>query len=657
MALYIGNTKVTPVALPSLETESLNVTPTTSTQVINASGNLRGYKPVTVNAVTSSIDSNIQAGNIKSGVSILGVEGTYITSSDIMIPREVSNTGVYQMPTSSSTFSLPENATDVGNYALSRAFYGCTSLTSVDLSSLTTISGNRALGYAFSGCTSLTSVDLSSLTTISGNYALYYAFYGCTGLTSLSFPSLISTAFGSYTNQFNNMLYGVTGCTVHFPSNLQSVIGSWSDVTNGFGGTSTTVLFDLPATEGELPWTQPVLSANGTLGGDSFAVQASAEYSSSYAAWKAFDGIKTGTNVWRPNGTGSTGIPVTLIMYNPDPIKISNLTFTNYANYANNAPDAGTIYGSNDNSSYTSITSFTNDVQAKSAEWNVSMSSNTNFYKYYKIEFTQWQGASTGGRNIAEIEITATEQGGGTNLTVVTDPSDAVCTLTYGGNSYEAKSANVPIGTEISYSVTHSTYGTKTGSVTMGSTDKTLTFTGTSNTSYTETSWTQPSLSANGTLGGNSFACEASSEYSTYYAWHAFDKDYGASSSTVWAVLSSGSASLPAYMIIYSPTDIKISKFTVWNRAGYTFAFTGGSVQASGNGSSWSTIVNSWSNSVTTSNTSWDITVSSSSFYKYYKIIFDTFSNGAYRPQCQEIVITATQQVPTTTYSWTVAES
>ena len=35
---------------------------------------------------------------------------------------------------------------------------------------------------------------------------------------------------------------------MHFPSNLQSVIGSWSDVQNGFGGTNTTVLFDLPAT-------------------------------------------------------------------------------------------------------------------------------------------------------------------------------------------------------------------------------------------------------------------------------------------------------------------------------------------------------------------------------------------------------------------------
>ena len=34
-------------------------------------------KTVTVNAVTSAIDDNIVAGNIKSGVTILGVEGTY----------------------------------------------------------------------------------------------------------------------------------------------------------------------------------------------------------------------------------------------------------------------------------------------------------------------------------------------------------------------------------------------------------------------------------------------------------------------------------------------------------------------------------------------------------------------------------------------------
>jgi len=222
--------------------------------------------------------------------------------SGIGITREVSSTGVYQMPAQSFSFSLPSNATYVGSYAMQYAFYLCTSLTSVDLSSLTTVSGSGAMKYAFYGCTSLTSVDLSSLTTVSGYQAMYYAFEGCTGLTSvnlssittlsggnamqyafygctgltsvdlsslttvngsgamqyafrgctnltsISFSALKSTSFGSHANQFNNMLQGVTGCTVHFPSNLQSVIGSWSSVTSGFGGTKTIVLFDLPAT-------------------------------------------------------------------------------------------------------------------------------------------------------------------------------------------------------------------------------------------------------------------------------------------------------------------------------------------------------------------------------------------------------------------------
>lgn len=52
------------------------VTPTTSKQTITAdSGKVLGT--VTVNAVTAAIDENIVAGNIKSGVTILGVTGSY----------------------------------------------------------------------------------------------------------------------------------------------------------------------------------------------------------------------------------------------------------------------------------------------------------------------------------------------------------------------------------------------------------------------------------------------------------------------------------------------------------------------------------------------------------------------------------------------------
>lgn len=54
------------------------VTPSTSKQTIKkTSSSYYGLGTVTVSAVTAAIDANIVAGNIKSGVTILGVEGTY----------------------------------------------------------------------------------------------------------------------------------------------------------------------------------------------------------------------------------------------------------------------------------------------------------------------------------------------------------------------------------------------------------------------------------------------------------------------------------------------------------------------------------------------------------------------------------------------------
>lgn len=216
----------------------------------------------------------------------------------IGVPREISVNGVFQMPSGSFAFSLPSTVTDVGAHVLQYAFYDCASLTSVNFSSLTTVSGNNAFsnaffrctgltslsfpslttvssnyafsnacfgctfalvdfsslvtvsginafGSAFQSCNNLTSVNFSSLTTVSGSSAFSSAFKDCTGLTSLSFPALTTSSFGSNTNQFDGMLSGVTGCTVHFPAAIQSTIGNWASVQNGFGGTNTTVLFDL----------------------------------------------------------------------------------------------------------------------------------------------------------------------------------------------------------------------------------------------------------------------------------------------------------------------------------------------------------------------------------------------------------------------------
>ena len=53
------------------------ITATTSKQTVTPSSSYNGFSSVTVNAVTAAIDANIVPGNIKSGVTILGVEGTY----------------------------------------------------------------------------------------------------------------------------------------------------------------------------------------------------------------------------------------------------------------------------------------------------------------------------------------------------------------------------------------------------------------------------------------------------------------------------------------------------------------------------------------------------------------------------------------------------
>lgn len=276
--------------------QNRTVTPTTSQQTLNINSGYSGNGTITVSAVTSAIDSNITAGNIKSGITILGVTGT---AGKGYLPRYVDGdvlsrsidepdlTGIKTLGSNvfryafynsilSSTDFL-SNIITAESYSCDHAFSGSILLTNANLASLKTIK-QYAFQNAFEGCTNLTNINLSSLETVESN-GCEHMFWSCPlpssivfsslknlyslslsqmfarlisdvagNLTSLSFPALTSTSFNSYTNCFNQMLYRRSGVTVHFPSNLQSVIGSWSSVTGGFGGTNITVLFDLTAT-------------------------------------------------------------------------------------------------------------------------------------------------------------------------------------------------------------------------------------------------------------------------------------------------------------------------------------------------------------------------------------------------------------------------
>lgn len=66
------------VNVPSdVNNQDKTVSPSTSSQSVSADSGYSGLGTVTVNAVTSSIDNNISAGNIKKDVTILGVTGNY----------------------------------------------------------------------------------------------------------------------------------------------------------------------------------------------------------------------------------------------------------------------------------------------------------------------------------------------------------------------------------------------------------------------------------------------------------------------------------------------------------------------------------------------------------------------------------------------------
>lgn len=136
-----------------------------------------------------------------------------------------------------------------GQYACYEMFRG-TSVASANLNALREISGSSgSCNGMFSG-TLLTTMTFPSLSVITGSAALQNAFSRCRSLTSLYFPAVTTSSFGTRTNQFSNMCGSVPNVTLHFPSNVQSVIEGLTgySTTAPFGATSGTVLFDLPAT-------------------------------------------------------------------------------------------------------------------------------------------------------------------------------------------------------------------------------------------------------------------------------------------------------------------------------------------------------------------------------------------------------------------------
>jgi hypothetical protein len=149
-------------------------------------------------------------------------------------------------------------------------------------------------------------------------------------------------------------------------------------------------------------WTQPTLSANGSMGGSSFACTGSAETNSN-GDRKFFHAFDNNSDTYWRNNSGSGYIT----FYNPKPLKVTNIKWSYFYSH----PTGGNVQGSDNNSTWTTIVTWTNST---AGDFNIKLNSNTKYYKYYKINIT---GVNNDVIHCKGLTITAEERTGSVEST------------------------------------------------------------------------------------------------------------------------------------------------------------------------------------------------------------------------------------------------
>lgn len=227
----------------------------------------------------------------------------------------------------------------------------------------------------------------------------------------------------------------------------------------------------------------------------------------------------------------------------------------------------------------------------------------------------------------------------------------------YSSTSGSTKTITVDKGTlvycYVYYYASGKEYGTSSTYSWTISSNTTKTFKGTYTTSTTETTWSRPNLSANGTLGGTSFAVEASSEGSTAHAaWYAFDGTSNSDSNRWGSKQGISAANTGAYLIFYNPTAIKVSKLEWYN---YTTQYTHYpktlTLYGSNSNGSWTQIAEGSGSAQPIAT----LNANSTTFYKYHKLAVTKTSSADQAMICRELVITAKYKTTAYSYYWTVS--
>ena len=195
-------------AEPVLQNKS--VEPSTGKQIITADSGYDGLGQVTVNEVTSKIDSNIKADNIKQGVSILGVQGTLEQGAEVVKkykPKYISfysspaidlseetrmldtslMTSMKNMFTSSKATNIDVSEWDISNVTSMTSMFSSSKFTTLDLSNWDTSNVNE-MSSMFQNASNLTYLDLSNFNTykVTTGQTMSNMFKSCSNLVELN---------------------------------------------------------------------------------------------------------------------------------------------------------------------------------------------------------------------------------------------------------------------------------------------------------------------------------------------------------------------------------------------------------------------------------------------------------------------------------------
>lgn len=346
------------------------------------------------------------------------------------------------------------------------------------------------------------------------------------------------------------------------------------------------------------PWNRPNLTSNGVFGGGEFACTSLTPLqASTYDIWHLFNGIDTGEDLWSSaSGQGA------FVFYNPNPLKVESFEVVNY--YASNNYGInwykGSVYGSNDNVNWVKLTDYINENHYGSGEHWVIPVNSTGYYKYHKVQILENVGYTSSNRTMArEMYITATQQ----------VSSWAECTQ---AEYDQLPENNRKIVTDI-YNVF------------------------VRNSQQSTYRWKQPTLTSNGTIGGNSFAVTSTTATAKSTVFQMFD-----GKSDTFADLTVPH-STGINMVLYNSIPLNIKKIeTVSKLLNTTYGYIGirnGNVYGSNDGENY-TLIKSYTTEHIEKPT---IDLSDNKYYyKYYKITTDSWYTAGGYDYCQVVSMNIT---------------